>query len=102
NRLRYLTQTDLRMDEVPQLGDLPRRLAGRRRFEDGAAINHRGGIFGALMQHHRRYPAVLRQSSGGLHSDVGPLCRTVKHKYERLTGASTHLDRRADSAQIVR
>src|SRR5262249_40513359 len=43
-------QIDLAVDVLPQLADLLRRAAAGHRFHDGAAVDHRGGVIGALKQ----------------------------------------------------
>src|SRR5258705_334949 len=51
--LRRYTQADLSIYALPQFGNFLSRTSGSGRLHHGAAIDHRGGVFGALVENDR-------------------------------------------------
>jgi hypothetical protein len=76
----------------------PRRID----FHHRAAVDHRSGEIGAVVDGDRRDGAVLRQRDRGFGGDPRLGRGAVNHEDQRLAGAVAQIDRGAHGAQIVR
>src|SRR2546429_9792197 len=57
--LRRYAHADARIQVLPQIRNFLRRTSVRRCLHHGAAIDHRDGVFGALVENDGRHSAVL-------------------------------------------